>query len=69
VVLQNHFVFVNLHRGRWLAPLRPESVYDQVAALKTQARPGYRTVFGMQHEALGGGLAARGTPDSSKAEA
>ena len=32
--LENHFVFVNLHRGRWLAPLRPETVYDQVAALK-----------------------------------
>jgi site-specific recombinase XerD len=34
VDLANHFVFVNLHRGQWLAPLRPESVYDQVAALK-----------------------------------
>jgi integrase/recombinase XerD len=34
VDLQNHFVFVNLHRGQWLAPLRPETVYDQVAALK-----------------------------------
>ncbi len=34
VDLPGHFVFVNLHRGRWLAPLRPESVYDQVAALK-----------------------------------
>jgi integrase/recombinase XerD len=34
VDLGNHFVFVNLHRGQWLAPLRPESVYDQVAALK-----------------------------------
>src|SRR5206468_3263970 len=32
--LENHFVFVNLHRGRWLAPLRPETVYDRVAALK-----------------------------------
>jgi integrase/recombinase XerD len=34
VDLGSHFVFVNLHRGRWLSPLRPESVYDQVAALK-----------------------------------
>jgi site-specific recombinase XerD len=34
VDLQNHFVFVNLRRGQWLAPLRPETVYDQVAALK-----------------------------------
>src|SRR6266568_2086518 len=34
VDLGNHFVFVNLRRGQWLAPLRPESVYDQVAALK-----------------------------------
>jgi integrase len=32
--LENHFVFVNLHRGEWLAPLRPETVYDLVAALK-----------------------------------
>jgi integrase/recombinase XerD len=32
--LENHFVFVNLDRGRWLAPLRPETVYDLVAALK-----------------------------------
>jgi site-specific recombinase XerD len=34
VDLEQHFVFVNLHRGQWLAPLRPETVYDQVAALK-----------------------------------
>jgi len=34
VDLENHFVFVNLHRGQWLAPLRPETVYDQVTALK-----------------------------------
>jgi integrase/recombinase XerD len=34
VDLAGHFVFVNLHRGQWLAPLRPESVYDQVTALK-----------------------------------
>jgi site-specific recombinase XerD len=32
--LDNHFVFVNLDRGEWLAPLRPETVYDLVAALK-----------------------------------
>jgi integrase/recombinase XerD len=32
--LDNHFVFVNLDRGEWLAPLRPETVYDVVAALK-----------------------------------
>ncbi|HBW21035.1 MAG: tyrosine-type recombinase/integrase [Streptosporangiaceae bacterium] len=32
--LENHFVFVNLCRGRWLAPLRPETVYDLVATLK-----------------------------------
>lgn len=34
VELENHFVFVNLHRGQWLAPLRSETVYDQVTALK-----------------------------------
>lgn len=34
VVLEDHFVFVNLHRGRWLAPLRPETVYDLVESLK-----------------------------------
>jgi integrase/recombinase XerD len=34
VDLPGHFAFVNLHRGQWLSPLRPESVYDQVAALK-----------------------------------
>lgn len=34
VDLENHFVFVNLHRGQWLAPLRSETVYDQVTALK-----------------------------------
>jgi integrase/recombinase XerD len=39
--LENHFVFVNLRRGRWLAPLRPETVYDLVAALKR--RLGSRT--------------------------
>ena len=33
VALEDHFVFVNLHRGQWLAPLRPETVYDLVAAL------------------------------------
>jgi len=42
VDLGNHFVFVNLHRGRWLAPLRPESVYDQVAALKRSWGAGCR---------------------------
>ncbi len=50
VDLANHFVFVNLHRGQWLAPLRPESVYDQVAALKRRLGPrcrlaGHRTGF------------------------
>jgi integrase/recombinase XerD len=34
VDLENHFVFVNLHRGQWLAPLRSETVYDQVSGLK-----------------------------------
>jgi site-specific recombinase XerD len=34
--LENHFVFVNLYRGQWLAPLRPETVYDLVDALKRQ---------------------------------
>jgi integrase/recombinase XerD len=34
VDLDGHFVFVNLHRGRWLAPMRPETVYDLVASLK-----------------------------------
>ena len=39
VDLENHFVFVNLHRGQWLAPLRSETVYDQVTRAETQARP------------------------------
>jgi integrase/recombinase XerD len=34
VDLAGHFVFVNLLRGQWLAPMRPETVYDKVAALK-----------------------------------
>ena len=34
VDLDGHFVFVNLHRGQWLAPMRPETVYDLVASLK-----------------------------------
>jgi integrase/recombinase XerD len=32
--LDGHFVFVNLDRGQWLAPLRPETVYDLVDTLK-----------------------------------
>ena len=32
--LGNHFVFVNLRRGVWLAPMRPETVYDLAASLK-----------------------------------
>jgi len=32
--LENNFVFVNLRRGEWLAPMRPETVYDLVASLK-----------------------------------
>lgn len=39
VDLPNHFVFVNLRGGQWLAPLRPETVYDQVAALKRRLGP------------------------------
>lgn len=34
VDLANHFVFVNLRRGEWLAPMRPETVYDLVATVK-----------------------------------
>jgi site-specific recombinase XerD len=34
VDLENWWVFVNLHRGPWLTPLRPETVYDQVDSLK-----------------------------------
>lgn len=34
VDLASHFVLVNLRRGRWLAPMRPETVYDKVASLK-----------------------------------
>ena len=34
VDLAGHFVLVNLRRGRWLAPMRPETVYDKVASLK-----------------------------------
>ena len=32
--LENWWVFVNLHRGPWLAPMRPETVYDLVDSLK-----------------------------------
>ena len=39
VDLPDHFVFVNLRGGRWLAPLRPETVYDQVNALKRRLGP------------------------------
>lgn len=39
VDLPDHFVFVNLRGGRWLAPLRPETVYDQVSALKRRLGP------------------------------
>ena len=39
VDLENHFVFVNLRRGQWLAPMRPETVYDLVAALKRRLGP------------------------------
>lgn len=39
VDLENWWVFVNLQRGPWLAPLRPESVYDQVESLKRQLGP------------------------------
>ena len=38
VDLAGHFVFVNLRRGRWLAPMRPETVYDQVAVAEAQPR-------------------------------
>ncbi|MET8538576.1 tyrosine-type recombinase/integrase [Streptomyces sp. NPDC005065] len=34
VDLENWWVFVNLRRGEWLAPLRPETVYDLVDRLK-----------------------------------
>lgn len=34
VDLAGHFAFVDLRRGRWLAPMRPETVYDKVASLK-----------------------------------
>jgi site-specific recombinase XerD len=34
VDLASHFVLVNLLRGRWLAPMRPETVYDKVTSLK-----------------------------------
>jgi site-specific recombinase XerD len=37
--LEQHFVFVNLRRGRWLAPMRPESVYDLVGSLKRRLGP------------------------------
>lgn len=36
VDLEGWQVFVNLTRGRWLAPLRAETVYDKVATLKRQ---------------------------------
>ncbi|MFD8781226.1 tyrosine-type recombinase/integrase [Kitasatospora sp. NPDC059599] len=34
VDLENWWAFVNLRRGEWLAPLRPETVYDLVGTLK-----------------------------------
>jgi site-specific recombinase XerD len=34
VDLAGHFVMVNLRRGQWLAPMRPETVYDKVTSLK-----------------------------------
>lgn len=34
VDLENWWVFVNLQRGEWLAPLRPETVYDLVDGVK-----------------------------------
>jgi site-specific recombinase XerD len=34
VDLEQWWVFVNLRRGLWLAPLRPETVYARVASLK-----------------------------------
>lgn len=34
VDLENWWIFVNLHRGEWMAPLRPETVYDLVATVK-----------------------------------
>ncbi len=34
VDLAGHFVLVNLRRGQWLAPMRPETVYDKVTSLK-----------------------------------
>ncbi|MFI5756490.1 tyrosine-type recombinase/integrase [Streptomyces sp. NPDC051569] len=34
VDLENWWVFVNLRRGEWLAPMRPETVYDLVDGLK-----------------------------------
>lgn len=39
VDLPDHFTFVNLRGGKWLAPMRPETVYDQVAALKRRLGP------------------------------
>jgi len=52
VDLENHFVFVNLRRGEWLAPLRPETVYDLVDTLKRRlgrAAPAGWTPHWMRH--------------------
>jgi integrase/recombinase XerD len=52
VDLENHFVFVNLSRGEWLAPLRPETVYDLVGSLKRRlgsAVPGGWTPHWFRH--------------------
>ena len=38
VDLQNHFVFVNLHRGQWLAPLRPQHRLRSGRRTEAQAR-------------------------------
>jgi integrase len=52
VDLASHFVLVNLRGGRWLAPMRPETVYDKVASLKRRlggAVPGGWTPHWFRH--------------------
>jgi integrase/recombinase XerD len=39
VDLEDHYVFVNLARGRRFAPLRPETVYAKVRAIKAHLGP------------------------------
>ena len=44
VDLENWWIFVNLRRGEWMAPLRPETVYDLVDTVKRRLGRGARPI-------------------------